>query len=175
MTTSSNDRATALRRAFDAAFAEPLVEPLAPPTAVVRVALGELEIGVRLVDIASIVRVETLLPVPSRRRDLLGVAALRGAMVPVFSLESLLDLARHDAATTFLLVARSRPTVAFGCTNVVGILDVPLAALVESGAVHAPQLCVSPDGATLPIVSVASLLGAIHSDLASSFSLESRA
>ncbi len=172
---STDDRAIALRLAFDATFAEPPAELLAPPAAVVRVGLGELEIGVRLADMASIVRVDKLLPVPSRRNDLLGVTPLRGAMVPVFSLEAFLDLPRHDGATAFLLVARSTPAVAFGCTNVVGILDVPLDALVESASLHTPHLCVAPDGATLPIVSVASLLAAIHSDLASSFSPESRA
>src|ERR1039458_7695948 len=83
-------KAAALRQAFDQSFALP------PPPAsqevedLLAIRVAGNPYAIRLRDIAGIVAGRKVVPVPAVRLDLLGLAGIRGGVVPVFGLASIL-------------------------------------------------------------------------------------
>lgn len=88
----TRDRAAELRAAFDRGFAEPPAEPTAAPIGVLKIRLAGEPYGVLVAQVASIHVDLQLAPVPSPVASLLGVAAVRGAIVPVFDLRALVGV-----------------------------------------------------------------------------------
>ncbi|MEO6772905.1 MAG: chemotaxis protein CheW [Kofleriaceae bacterium] len=87
------NRARQLREAFDRGFAA------APATApelrheLLRIEVGGAPYAIVLADLASLHVDLEIVPVPARSPALLGVIALRGAIVPVFDLSVMLGVA----------------------------------------------------------------------------------
>lgn len=88
-----NGRALDLRRAFDASFASPQAPPAAGAEAFLLIRAGGDRCALRIRDVAQLTVDRPVTPVPSRRPELLGLAGLRGAVVPAFSLARLLGSA----------------------------------------------------------------------------------
>ncbi len=99
------ERLVDFRRAFDHAFA------LAPVTnagafedlLAIRVAGDPYAVRVR--EIAGLVASRRIVPLPSRRDELLGVAGVRGSLVAVYSLGALLGYGADSAAPSWLALA----------------------------------------------------------------------
>ena len=93
--------AAALRQAFDLSFAlsPPPASPEVEDLLTLRVAGNPY--AIRLRDIAGIVAGRKVVPVPAITPGLLGLAGIRGGVVPVFGLASIL-LAREDASRLLL-------------------------------------------------------------------------
>lgn len=85
-------RADELRDAFDRSFAAaPAVDQRAPHE-LLRIELGGEPYAIALAEIRSLHVDLAIVPVPARAPALLGVVAVRGAIVPVYDLRRLLGL-----------------------------------------------------------------------------------
>lgn len=81
-----------LRQAFDASFAQP---PAPPPEAqehLLLVTAGSTRLALRLGELSGLQPLRRLVSLPGARRELLGLAGVRGRLVAVFSLARLLGL-----------------------------------------------------------------------------------
>jgi chemotaxis signal transduction protein len=79
-----------LRRAFDAAFADPAAAARRDLVSLLGLRVGGERVAVRVLETAGLVQARKIVPVPSRRAELLGVSGLRGAVVPIYALSRLL-------------------------------------------------------------------------------------
>ncbi len=126
---SVDSRVAELRRAFDRSFALP------PPVAseeledllAIRVA-GD-PYAVRLRDIAGVVAGRRVVPIPAAAPDLLGLAGIRGGVVPVFGLASILGYGQAPGAPRWLLLCGAEDPIALGFADFEGYLRVPKSAL----------------------------------------------
>ncbi len=94
----------ALRAEFDSAFASRRV---APPdeTPLLAIRVAAVPFAMRLLEAGGLATAPRIVPIPSRRRELLGVAGLRGDVVPVYSLARVLLGADDDEPPRWLVLA----------------------------------------------------------------------
>lgn len=156
--------AVELRRAFDAAFAEP------PPAASVT---GEDLLGlglagdayaVRLSEMAGLFKDRHVTMLPSSQPDLLGVAGVRGCMVPVYDLRSLLGYPPAANPRWLLLILTPDPLgLAFELFD--GQFRVPRERIVSSVAGNVPHVSQAVRTADLlrRVIDVASIVETIKS------------
>ena len=110
MSGETGSRAPDLRRAFDQAFA-------ASPSAVdggerepfLMLGAGGDPFAVRVVEVAGFEKARRLLALPDAPPHLLGLAGLRGRLLPVFSLSLLLGYPREAEAPWLLVVGSDEP------------------------------------------------------------------
>ncbi len=140
----SEDRAAALRAAFDAAFA---AAPPAPPVATdayLRVRIGGEPYAVALAEVAALHVDLHVVPVPSPAPELLGVAVVRAAIAPIYDLRRALG-APATTPPRWVLMARG---AGFACDGFDGHAVAPIGA----------QQVVTLAGRAHPIVSLVALL-----------------
>jgi chemotaxis signal transduction protein len=102
-----------LRKAFDQSFAE-APDPGATQTEdflAIRVA-GD-PYALRLKELSGLTSARAIVPLPSRRADLLGVSGVRGSLVSVYSMAALLGYGSIAAPTPWLALCRADNLVAF--------------------------------------------------------------
>jgi purine-binding chemotaxis protein CheW len=93
-----------LRSGFDRSFAAiPRSGEDRASVILIRVA-GEV-LAIRPCEISGLVKSRKIVPVPSRLPELLGVTALRGALVPVYDLAALLGVPRGTGGLSWLILA----------------------------------------------------------------------
>ena len=97
--------AAALRRAFDLSFAEAPTAGAEPLESLLALRVGGAPYAIRLSEIAGVHADRTVVPVPTPMPDLLGVAGIRGAIVPVYDLGALLGHPRSTRPRWMLLAA----------------------------------------------------------------------
>lgn len=136
---NTNERLTELRRVFDASFALPppprdddLVDLLA-------VTADTDSLAVPLAAMAGLAADRSVTPLPGSPPDLLGVAGLRGHLVPVYDLARVLDPGRASrtnggATVRWMVLAAGTPTFAVAVDRVDGHLRVPRDAIAEPAA-----------------------------------------
>lgn len=145
----------ALRTAFDAAFAAPVPPPPPATVALLLVRAGGEWLAVRREALAGFDRAENFTPGPGRTPAFLGLAGVRGAVVPVWSLAALLGRAPAPAAAArwFLLTAGPDGTpCAFACEAFEKTLFAPASALAAPGAATVPWA-----ETVVPVVELAAL------------------
>lgn len=97
-------RAQILRREFDASFiAMPRLHG-GTQQAFLAIATGATGWALRLDDLAGIHRARHVTPLPGAPRDLLGIANLRGTVIPVYDLRALLSVDGGDATPAWIAV-----------------------------------------------------------------------
>ena len=99
-----------LRREFDAAFARPPASGIEDEERLLAVRVGGDRYAIRLAEIAALHADRTIVPLPSPLPELLGLAAFRGDLAPVYDLAALLGHARR-AEPRWLVLSRSTPPV----------------------------------------------------------------
>jgi chemotaxis signal transduction protein len=90
-------KAAELRQAFDRSFASPPSDAAAEVDDLLTIRVAGDPYAIRLRDIAGVVSGRRIVPVPSATPDLLGLAGIRGGVVPVFGLGSILGYGATDA------------------------------------------------------------------------------
>lgn len=89
--------AEALRKAFDESFAHAPHPPASGGEDLLGVRLGEERWAFRLRDLVGLAPLRKLVPLPSRLPELIGLAGIGGAVLPVYDLGTLLGI-RSDGA-----------------------------------------------------------------------------
>jgi purine-binding chemotaxis protein CheW len=164
---SGAGRVRQLRRAFDLSFAE------APPTTetasenLLNIRCGLMPCAFRVSDISGVFADVKITRVPTPLPELLGIAAFRGSLLPVYDLHALLGYA-VDTRPRWLAVAAATPLgLAFDVLE--GQRHVPSDAIVGQRNDDAKLRHVSGiaqlDGVARPIISVSSLLEQIRTRL----------
>jgi purine-binding chemotaxis protein CheW len=131
---STGKRALELREAFDRAFADPPPAPGAGSEAMLAVRVGGQPYAIRLAEIGGLATDRPIVPVPSAIPELRGVAGIKGALVPVYSLAACLGC--EQAEPRWLVLCRGEEPLAFALGELEGTLQVASADLVapEAGA-----------------------------------------
>lgn len=119
-----------LRQSFDQAFSEREVERAEATFALLAIRVGRERYALRLSDIGGLEADRTLTRVPSDHPELLGIAGVRGVVVAVFDLATLLDLPRPESPR-WLVLAKGAP-LAFAFSAFEGQLVVPAAAFASA-------------------------------------------
>lgn len=92
-----------LRSSFDHSFGV-LAESCESPESVIQIRVGSEGFAVRACQIAGLVKSRKIVPLPGRITELLGVAALRSSLVPVYDLAALLGIPASGSGATWLLL-----------------------------------------------------------------------
>jgi chemotaxis signal transduction protein len=158
--------AATLRAAFDAAFARAASAPAEDAVALLALRVGGAGVAVRVLETAGLMAARPIVPVPSRRPELLGVSGVRGAVVPIYSLARLLGRADDAAPRWIVLAAAGAERVGLAVTTFDRHLVVPKAELCRAAqagttaAAHAVEV-LHDAGEVRPVVSIPSLVRAI--------------
>lgn len=98
-----------LRAAFDETFAVPPVLPEAPGERLLALRIGTEAYAVRLAEIASIQSQKRVVPLPGGPEGLRGLAGIRGRLVAVYSLASLLGIRGAGEENWLVLTQGAEP------------------------------------------------------------------
>jgi len=113
MSSPTNDHAARLRAAFDASFGLPAGARPAPPEAILGISVGDANYALRLCEIALLAPHKVVTPVPGGPPWLLGIASLRGALIPVYDLSGLLGHGARGSTAWMAVAGAARVALAF--------------------------------------------------------------
>lgn len=149
--------AAALAREFDATFAAAPVEPVVTVD-LLAIRVGSHAVALRVAELSSLHRVSKLVPVPGTPKDLLGVAAIRGRVVPVYDLGALLG---HEAGgAAHWLAVTGTPVVALAFATFERQLRVAEASVVAT-IDRSVRAIATVDGTRRPVLD----LRALHAEI----------
>jgi chemotaxis signal transduction protein len=155
-------RATALRREFDRSFIDPPHIGVADKEDLLAIRLAAQNFAVKLSEIAGLFADKKVTPIPSAKAALLGIAGFRGAIVPVYDLQSLLGLG-ENRMSRWLVVATGAP-VAFSFEMFEGWLRISPHAMTpqKSQVKHSfTRDFVRTENVLRPIIRLSSVLDAL--------------
>ena len=165
--------ATALRRLFDASFAAPAASMSERLEDLLAIRVGSDPYALRTSEIAGLHVGVKIVPVPSPVAQLLGIAAIRGIMAPIYDLAALL---RYPPAANprWFIIARGPQPVGFAFETFESHLQVSQSSLAnddgENAGSGAPKQhtrgTLRAAGALRPIIhlpSVLEMMGDINS------------
>jgi chemotaxis signal transduction protein len=157
-------RALEMRATFDRSFAEPPRTEEAPLRDFLGVRVGTDPYAIRLADISGLFADRPVTPLASDDPTFLGIAGVRGAVVPVYDLGAFLGYPPGAARRWLLLIGRAALGLAFEAFE--GHLRLPQAALAaqvgEGRSGVFVQEVLHAVGSVRPIVQVAAILQAIE-------------
>jgi len=150
---------TALRDAFDLSFAAPRAEATADAEALLAVRVAGRAYALRIGELAGLVPSRRIVPLPAPAPELIGLAGVRGGLVPVYSLGVLLGHGRD--AERWLALCGGQDLLGLSFEEMEDRLQVPRseqhASAAENTTPHVREVA-RWAGAVRPIVSVASIL-----------------
>ena len=122
-------KAAELRQAFDRSFALPPTQasPEVEDLLTIRVA-GD-PYAIRLREIAGMVAGRRVVPVPAVTLDLLGLAGIRGGVVPVFGLASILGYGEVPGSLRWMILCGAEDPIALAFSDFEGHLRLPKSSL----------------------------------------------
>jgi purine-binding chemotaxis protein CheW len=150
-------RAARLREAFDATFAAPSAGRVGPGRRLLLVGVGGASCAVPLEHCAAVHAAATITPLPAALPAFRGVAAVGGAILPVYDLAALLGLDARFPHRAWLLVAAGRHPVAFVVDGVEGYAEIE----AEAGSAPTEVAVVTVDGVPRRVVALGSIVAAI--------------
>jgi chemotaxis signal transduction protein len=155
------NKAAELRQDFDGSFAE---EPHAASTQtedLLSIRIDNDPYALRLTEIAGLFADRAITPLPGPAPELLGIAGIRGAMIPIYDLRRLLGYAGNGAPRWFVLTANA--TIGLSFDQFEAHLRLPHAAIVrEERADTAIREVARNAQSILPIIHLPSVLGMIE-------------
>jgi purine-binding chemotaxis protein CheW len=153
-----------MRAAFDRSFAEPPLTEHVSLQDFLAIRIGTDSYAIRLADITGLFADRPITRLPSADPAFLGIAGLRGAVVPVYDLGAFLGYPPGEARRWLLLVGGAALALAFEAFE--GHLRLPQAALAaEVGQARSrefTQEVLHAVGSVRPIVQVAAIFQAIE-------------
>jgi purine-binding chemotaxis protein CheW len=160
-------RAVVLRSAFDLTFAAPPAAERPSTEAVLSVGLGRDTYGLRLSEVAGLFAHRSITRLPSSIPEFLGVAGLRGVIVPVFSLGALLAYPAEESPR-WLLLAGGQERIGLAFARLEGhFLSARTVATRAEGdgelRPHVQAAAATVDGRVLALIDLPSVVRAITS------------
>ncbi|HZP41987.1 MAG TPA: chemotaxis protein CheW [Candidatus Binatia bacterium] len=161
----TDERLAELRRSFDEAFARPPAEASAAVEDLLFIRVGGDPYAVRLRELTGLAPAGRIAPVPGPTPELLGLATVRGALVPTYDLTALLGYPRErDAPAWLLLCDGDKGRVALGVVHLERHGRIPAADVTTADDAarreHVSALVRSP-AESAGVVDVRSLIAAI--------------
>jgi chemotaxis signal transduction protein len=158
-----HQRAAELRRAFDADFARPLTSESTVFVDLVAIRVGDASYALRLSEISGLFASRKIEWLPTSVPGLLGLTGLRGALLPVYDLGSLLGAPPGPSDSHWIVVTADK-TVGLVFDDCEGHQRVPredIFSKESNGRERHVREVVRLRGTTRPMVSVASVLAEI--------------
>jgi len=118
-------RADEYRDAFDRSFALPYTQLATDLHDVLAIRVAGASYGIRLRHAAGVVTQRRVVPLPSAAPHLLGIAGIRGGVVPVFCLASILGHGSPREPPRWLVLCGTHEPIALGFADLDGHLRVP--------------------------------------------------
>jgi chemotaxis signal transduction protein len=109
-----------LRAAFDRSFTTPARTEDGETEAVLSIAAGTGHFALRIAELAHVEPRRKIVPLPNGPRGLIGVAGIRGRVVPVYGLADLLDCRDGREDQWVALAGRDEELIAFSFTALEG-------------------------------------------------------
>jgi purine-binding chemotaxis protein CheW len=121
-------RTAELRNAFDRARAVPVVSVVAEQVEnLLAIRVSGDAFAIRLSEISGLATDRKIVAFPSPIPELLGLAAIRGRLLPVYSLAALLGYSPHAGQGRWLVLCGTEEPVALTINDFEGYVRVPLA------------------------------------------------
>ncbi len=164
---STDPRAARLREAFDRAFARAPASDDDDKEDFLLIRTGGAPYALRMAEIAGVAARRTIVPVPGRRSELLGVAGIRGSLVCVYSLPRLLGQggATEDATWLALATLGDAEPVGLAFEALEGFLRAKKAdvhATPDAQASGGARSLVQAGGSPRPVIDLTTILAVIQ-------------
>jgi len=124
-----DSKSAKLRQAFDHSFALPPSQASPEVEDLLTIRLAGDPYAIRLLDIARMVAGRRVVPVPAVTPDLLGLAGIRGGIVPVFGLASILGYGPAPGSPRWMILCGTEEPIALAFSDFEGYLRLPTSAL----------------------------------------------
>lgn len=128
-TLAIGSRAAELRQAFDRSFASPPPQAAQETEDLLAISVAGDSYAIRLAEIVGIVAGRTVIAVPAATSHLLGLAGIRGEIVPVFGLASILGYRLASDAPRWVILCAGEETIALAFADLEGYLRLPKSSL----------------------------------------------
>jgi purine-binding chemotaxis protein CheW len=158
-------RAHAMRGAFDRAFSEPHAHAAASTEDLLAVGVAGDAYALKVSELAGLVYGRKIVALPSRAPHLLGIAGVRGALVPVYALAGVLGYEGARSAAPWLALCGRQDPVALAFEQLDGFLRVPRTDLHPVGSALSRQHVaegVRTGGVVRRVVDTRSVLAALQ-------------
>jgi chemotaxis signal transduction protein len=156
------NRADELRSAFDRSFAESPKTVVADIENYLGIGLADDFYMIHLAEVRGLFADKKIVPLPSQASACLGVAGLRGDIVPVHCLRTILGYASDDAAPRWLILANAPIALTFDRFE--GYLQISKSAVASSkdASPRGHVLATAPiAGGPCPILSLQSIIDTV--------------
>ncbi len=127
--TPLDSKATKLRHAFDRSFALPPSQASQEVEDLLTIRVAGVPYAIFLRDIAGIVTGRRVVPIPAVTPDLLGLAGIRGGIVPVFGLATILGYAPDPGSPRWMIICGAEEPIALAFSDFESYLQLPTSAL----------------------------------------------
>jgi chemotaxis signal transduction protein len=114
-----------LRRAFDGAFAAPPEQRSDDFERLLAMRIGRDAYAVRIGELAGFAAAPKIVPVSSPIPQLLGIAGIRGNLVPVYSLAALLGYEQGEEGPRWFILCTGEDPIAMAFADLEGYLELP--------------------------------------------------
>jgi purine-binding chemotaxis protein CheW len=122
-------KAAELRQAFDLSFALPPPQASQEVEDLLTIRVAGDPYAIRLREIAGMVAGRRVVPVPSVTLDLLGLAGIRGGVVSVFGLASILGYGQAPGSPRWMILCGVEEPIALAFSDFEGYLRLPKSSL----------------------------------------------
>jgi chemotaxis signal transduction protein len=158
-------RLVELRASFDNAFALPSETTAAASIGLLAIGVGTAGYAIRMTELSDVQVARKVVPLPGARPEMLGLAGIRGRLVPVYSLAALLGQAVTQAWTWLAICGTEQP-IGLTFDKLDGYVQAAPADLLpaaggEGSRSHVREL-LRKDGAVAMVVSAASIVAMLR-------------
>jgi chemotaxis signal transduction protein len=154
-----------MRRAFDQSFATSHVGESDSLERMIAIRLGGEPFVMRAGHISGLARAKRIVPLPSRIPEMLGLAGIRGTLVPVFDLGGILKLKSCAATPSWLALVDNEVSIALGFDEFGGQVELSPANLYADESPtprkHVPLLA-RIGSSVHPVIDIPSILEVIR-------------
>jgi chemotaxis signal transduction protein len=173
-----------MRRRFDGAFAAAPADRNEDVDSFLAMRINGDGYALRVREVAGFAAARKIVPLPSPIAEMLGIAGIRGSVVPVFSLAALLGYARGEEAPRWFVLCAGAEPIALGFRDFDGYLELPrpdVSALGEAGdagnggagRAHVRHV-VRASGEVRGVIDVPSVVKAIQGKVAAAAAIKER-
>jgi chemotaxis signal transduction protein len=136
---SGSKSAADLRLEFDNTFAAPPPGPAEDRESLITLRVAGEALAVRTRHITGVAKRRRIMPVPSRVPGLLGITAIRGALLPVYDLAVLLGLPAAASEGSWLILTNPETPIGLIFDEFEGQIEIERACLYESESSRARE------------------------------------